>query len=358
MQPERLPFSKIFDTPFISLDETSVEMASILFLFLAVIAIANVRRHRQLVRHAVQVASFAVFFFFIYSCLGVFGMIRNGLYGTTLLGTVYSEAFYWLALPVTVMAVTLLMGTVFCGWICPTGTVQEAAAMLRRRLLPARFGQGRWPLVLLGVFLTAFTAVTIWVSLEKEMFIEDSSLHWAATLLLLCYLVVLGVIDDVPTRSLRLVSVVAIFVTAISHVNITSPMHFAFTARNDPASETSTLVIVLASMVLSRSWCRYLCPWGQIMSWLHRFSRLKVIRSDSQCSHCLECIQVCEVGAMTPDGVRQEHCQSCYACVDRCSKRALAIVDVWQEARRQSAPSGPGQPAEGTEASGAVRAAP
>ena len=330
MQPERLPFSKIFDSPFISLDETSVEMASILFLILAVILITNVQRHRQTIRHIVQVASFAVFYYFIYSCLGVFGMIRNGLYGVTLLGTVYSESFYWLALPATIVAVTLLMGTVFCGWICPTGTIQEASAILRRRLLPNRFLAGRLRLALLGVFLTIFVGVSIQESLTKEMFIEDSSLHWAAALILLCYLVVLGVIDDLPTRTLRLVSVLAIFVTAVSHVNITSPMHFAFTARNDPSSEISTIIIILASMVVARAWCRYLCPWGYIMSALHRFSRVKIVRDTRLCSSCHNCISVCDVAAMTPDGVRHEHCQFCYACIDRCTTGALAVVDVWQ----------------------------
>jgi hypothetical protein len=38
MQPERLPLGKVFSVPFLSLDGTSVEMASLIFLFLVVIA--------------------------------------------------------------------------------------------------------------------------------------------------------------------------------------------------------------------------------------------------------------------------------------------------------------------------------
>ena len=100
MQPERLPLAKVFDVPFLSLDGTSVEMASLIFLFLMVIGISVVKKRRQLIRRLVQAVSFVVFYFIVYSCLGVFGMIRNGLYGMTLLGTAYSESFYWLALPV------------------------------------------------------------------------------------------------------------------------------------------------------------------------------------------------------------------------------------------------------------------
>lgn len=332
MEPQRLPLTKIFDRPFLSLDETSVEMGSILFLFLAVILIANVRSHRQIIRHGVQLAAFAVFFFVVYSCLGVFGMIRNGLYGMSLIGTVYSESFYWMALPVVVIAVTLLMGPVFCSWICPTGTIQELTAIVRRRLIPDRLLR-KTPvkLVLLGAALLGFVVLTISMSLDKNMFIEDSSLHWAAALIMLCYLVVLGVIDDVPTRSLRVISVLAIVLTAISHVSITSPVHFAFTARNDPASALSTVIIGAASLVVARAWCRYLCPWGYLMGYLHRFSRLKILRHDALCNHCNKCVRKCDVGAMAPDELRHQHCQFCFACVDICPEDALEVVDVWQQ---------------------------
>ena len=332
MEPQRLPFSKAFDTPFISIDETSVELGSILFLFLAVVVIANVRWRRQRVRHVVQVVSFAVFFFFVYSCLGVFGMIRNGLYGVSLIGTVYSESFYWMALPVVIISVTILMGPIFCGWICPTGTIQELVTMLRRKLVPARLRGTPLQMVLLGLALAGFVVLTIWLSLEKHMFIEDSSLHWAAALILLCYLVVLGAIDDIPTRSLRLVSVLAIVLTAVSHVAVTSPVHFAFTARDDPASALSTLVIAAASLVVARAWCRYLCPWGYLMGLLHRFSRLRVVRNNSRCDRCDRCVTTCDVGAIDDRGVRAEYCQLCYACVDRCPQAAFEVVDVWKEA--------------------------
>ena len=41
MQPERSPLGKVFDVPFLSLDGTSVEMASLLFLFLVVVVISG-----------------------------------------------------------------------------------------------------------------------------------------------------------------------------------------------------------------------------------------------------------------------------------------------------------------------------
>jgi polyferredoxin len=338
VQPERLPLTKVFDVPFLSLDSTSVEMASILFLFLVVIVIATVERRRQLVRRIVQGVSLVVFFFVVYSCLGVFGMIRNALYGLTLVGSVYTESFYWMALPVVVIASTLVTGPLFCGWICPTGTLQEMVGWLRRKLVTRaeRPRPTRRQVVLLGLFLAGFLALVIWVSLRKQMFIEDSSLHWAAGLILLVFLVYAGVIEDGPTRRLRLLSIAAIFVTAVSHLVITSPVHFAFTSRSDPASALATAVIMVASLFVLRAWCRYLCPWGYLMGFLTRFSRLKIVRGAGECHDCQTCTAACDVGAIEHGVVRHEDCQLCFACVDKCPNGVLTVVDTWAAAARDA----------------------
>jgi polyferredoxin len=330
MNPEQLPLSKAFDVPFLSLDGTSVEMASLLFLFLTVLVAANVRRHRQAIRRTIQLISLFIFFYVVYSCLGVFGMIRNSLYGLTLVGSVYTESFYWMALPVVVLSATLVTGPVFCGWICPTGTIQELAGLLRRRFGPREGKPTRGQLVALGVVLAAFLGGVIALSVRKQMFIEDSSLHWAAALILLCYLVVAGFLDDQPSRALRLVSVAAIGVTAVSHLVITSPVHFAFTSRSDPSSALATAVVLVASLFVLRAWCRYLCPWGYLQGMLHRFSRLRIERVAHRCTDCGQCDRECDVGAVKSGRIRVEQCQFCYACVDRCPSSALAVVDVWK----------------------------
>ena len=345
MQPERQsPLGKVFDVPFLSLDGTSVEMASLLFLFLVVLVIANTHRHRQWIRRGVQVASFVVFFYVVYSCLGVFGMIRNGLYGLTLVGSAYSESFYWLALPFLVIAVTLLHGPVFCGWICPTGSLQDVSGFIRRRLPRRPAGLSRLELGGLLAASLLFIGLLIWLGAKKKLFVEDSSLHWAATLLLLCCLLLAGMVDDIPTRRLRLLSLAAIFVSTTSHLVVTSPIHFAFTSRDDPASALTTLVVLVAGTFVLRSWCRYLCPWGQIMGFLHRFSRLRIKVDESKCNRCGVCDSHCDVGAIDKGVIRVEHCQFCYACIDHCEKTALSVVDVWAAraaAKQDAAPAEP-----------------
>lgn len=336
MEPERLPLLKVVDSPFLSLDGTGVEMASLLFLFLAVLIATGISARRQRIRRFVQGVSLLVFFYVVYSCLGVFGMLRNAFYGATLLGTVYSESFFWMALPVVAASVTVLAGPLFCGWICPTGTLQDLGGWVRSKLVRLKARATRPRLIALALVSILFVALLAWISFKKEMFVEDSSLHWAAGLLALCYLVVVGVADDGALRGLRGLSVGIVLFAAISRQIITSPTHFAFSSRGDPASALATLVIVLASLLVTRAFCRYLCPWGYLMGALNRFSRLRIIVDKARCDGCNNCERSCAVKAVDKGAVRLDRCQLCYACVDNCPQDALSIEDIWKKATQQS----------------------
>jgi polyferredoxin len=331
MQSSRLPLWKAFDQPFFSLDGSHVELFALLFLFMMTALVMSVRRRRQAVRHLVQIVSLLVFFYVVFSCLGVFGMIRNTIHGISLIGTVYTESFFWMSLPITIIAFSLTTGPFFCGWICPTGTIQELFTM-GRELVTRRRPVRATPVTLglMGLFFALFLYLVFSFSHDRQLFVEDSSLYWAASILVLVFLVLTRVIDDVPTRSLRWVSFLSILTSAIFKTVITSPVHFAFVDVIDPASAVTTLILSLASIFVGRAWCRYLCPWGQLMSLVHRFSRLRIVLAPS-CTSCGTCASSCRVGAidLVPRRVRTEHCQLCFACVDVCPNGAVRVADVW-----------------------------
>jgi polyferredoxin len=333
-----LPLWKTLDTPFVSLDQSHVELFSLLALLGLCLAAMLVRRRRQLVRHGVQLVSLGIFFYVVYSCLGVFGMIRNALHGTTLLGTVFTEAFFWMALPVVVLGFSLTAGPYFCGWICPTGALQEFAILPREAL--TRWLGRRWPralagarptlagTLLLALVLAGFLGAVFYLGGTKRFYVEDSSLYWGAALVLLVFMVRAGRADDQALRALRAVSFWIIVGSALAKSMIVSPVHFAFADVRDPASALTTLVLVVASLFLGRAWCRYVCPWGYLMGCTHRVSRLRV-ESAGGCQGCDTCTGACRVGAVQRGVVRVDACQMCLACVDTCPRGALKVVDRW-----------------------------
>lgn len=91
------------------------------------VVVMSVQKRRQLIRHLVQLVSLLVFFYIVFSCLGVFGLLRNVFHGISLIGTVYTESFFWMSLPVCIVAFTIVTGPFFCGWICPTGSIQGSS---------------------------------------------------------------------------------------------------------------------------------------------------------------------------------------------------------------------------------------
>ncbi|MBN2496481.1 MAG: 4Fe-4S binding protein [Deltaproteobacteria bacterium] len=350
MEANFLPLWKTLDTPLVSLDESCVELFSVLALFLLSMVVMLARsRHRQIVRHLVQLVALMVFFYIVYSCLGVFGMVRNTLHGISLIGSVYTEAFFWVSLPFCVLAFSITAGPFFCGWICPTGFFQELLAMLREQALRippvarlARRRPGRaLTFVGLGLFFAGFMGLVIWLGTTKRFYVEDSSLYWAASLILVVFLVLTRRADDRAVRALKAVSLAIIVGSALLKTAIISPMHFAFADVRDPASALTTLVLVVASLFLSQAWCRYVCPWGYLMGCLHGVSRLRVVRAAAkECTGCRACERACRVDAIERGQVRLEDCHFCLACVDRCPAGALEIADVWKQgaAKKQKAP--------------------
>ena len=337
---DSLPLWKVLEAPLLSLDESHVELFSLLCLFLLTLAaLVAGTRYRQWIRHLVQTISVLVFFYIVYSCLGVFGMVRNTLHGVTLIGTVFTEAFFWVSLPLTVIAFTITTGPYFCGWICPTGTFQELTAAIREHLVKRvrrarkekhQVRSSAFNLVLVGLFFVGFMGLVFWIGTTKRFYVEDSSLYWGASLILLVYLVLTRAVDDAAIRALRGVSFFLIFASALLKTAIISPVHFAFANVNDPASALTTLVLIVASVFLSRAWCRYVCPWGYVMGCLHRVSRLRV-QAKQECDACGTCQNTCRVGAIRNGKVSLADCQFCMACVDKCPKGALEVVDVWKK---------------------------
>ena len=138
-----------------------------------------------------------------------------------------------------------------------------------------------------------------------------------------------GWADDLATRNLRWVSFLSILASALFKTVITSPVHFAFVDVLDPASAVTTLVLAVASLFIARAWCRYVCPWGLLMSLLHRYSRLVVRADPDQCTECGSCVTACRVQAVEMGKVRSEHCQLCFACVDACPNKGIQVHDRW-----------------------------
>jgi polyferredoxin len=326
---------KLFDKALAGMQGSYVEFLTIVALgLLAVLPIFAPRRGRQLFRHLNQIVGIAIFIFVVYTCLGVFGMIRNFHRGLNEIGRENIVALYYCAVPVTVLVTSMIFGPMFCGWICPTGALQEFASWFfsgfhrRRRTNGYKFS---WPVVIMtSLIAMVFLGWMTYLSITRVFFVEDASIYWSAVLvmLLVCLIWKMGSWDR-RLRRLRWVSFAVIVAAAAASLRVTSPVHFGFSKVYDPASLLSTVMVFLAALVVPHVWCRYLCPWREAIAWAGKHSVRKLITHADKCTKCGKCDGQCGVDAIESGKIDPHECHLCLKCADRCPDDAIELVDDW-----------------------------
>jgi polyferredoxin len=88
---------------------------------------------------------------------------------------------------------------------------------------------------------------------------------------------------------------------------------------------TLALTIILA-LLISRFWCRYLCPLGAVAGAFNKMSMINISLDEKRCKKCLLCLEACrmritkleEIGSSTD-------CILCGRCVETCPEKALSF---------------------------------
>ena len=311
---------KLLRRTLIPYQESYVELTAVLLVFFFALTCVAVKTRRQFWRHVVQAVSLLVFFFVVTSCLGVFGLIRNAFYGANLIGRDDLRAFYFLSMTVVILSAAFHSGAVFCGWICPTGFLQEIVSKTRR-LFQRRKRYVLRPTALALAALTAAGAIFLYVAYtvftHRRPFPEDSAMLWAASLIVIVVFAILFPRREGALKTFRPLSLTLIVLFILLGISVYSPVHFVFSNVEDPASLLSTLAIMLSGIWVARAWCRYLCPFGYLCSQLNRVA-LRRLTVSEECSKCGQCGPVCEVGAIEKGRINHAACTMCLACVDAC----------------------------------------
>ncbi len=250
----------------------------------------------------------------------------------------------WAALwALVTVGVTLVLGRVFCGWVCPFGTVHAVAGRLlapRRRkpdptrdrwsawhrtkyyLLAAFVGMavfgGHWgtlfdPLVLLYRSTTvALLPATQWAVEQGSKAIFDADLGAGNFRL--------HHVTDVPYQFLR------------DHVFVVPRQAFL----------GAWLVVVFFGLLVAlnrvrpRFWCRYLCPLGALLGLLAWRPLLRRHTRPDDCNQCGLCGVDCRGAAAEVPGAtwHPSECFGCLNCTPACPRGSLGFVWHWPFGRQ------------------------
>jgi len=92
------------------------------------------------------------------------------------------------------------------------------------------------------------------------------------------------------------------------------------------------LIIFLFDLfVLKNGWCGHICPLGGFYSLLGKFSLIRVLHSEENCTLCMKCKDVCPehqvlhmIGKESLS-VTSGECTNCGRCVEVCDDDALGF---------------------------------
>ncbi len=183
------------------------------------------------------------------------------------------------------IALALLFGRIWCGWLCPYHTMADGVAFLRRKVgkVPAdkdnvgpafRNNITRFGFLTLGVVVAGAIGIPVLnyvnapgiISTEALIFVKE---HW--------------------------VSVEILFIAAI---------------------------LLLELTLLPRFWCRMFCPTGAVISLFARPSSLHVspgpVNPQTPCCKDAWCVGSCPMGLIPYRESRDRLCTNCGLCVDAC----------------------------------------
>lgn len=200
--------------------------------------------------------------------VSVYQFITSGTY----IRKIHSAAFILMWI---VFALTVFLGPVFCGWVCPMGSIQEWFGKLGKKILGRRFNR-----------LNPYKVDRILRYLRYLM------LGWV------------------------------VYMTSVTGTLVFSDIDPYFALFNFWTSEVAIggviilAVVLVLSLIVERPFCKYACPYGAMLGVFNLFRIFKVRRNVSTCIDCKACDRSCpmNIPVSTGGAVRHHQCITCLKC--------------------------------------------
>jgi polyferredoxin/formate hydrogenlyase subunit 6/NADH:ubiquinone oxidoreductase subunit I len=246
------------------------------------------------------------------------------VYVTTLLASHEPFGVSWTPfyLSLAVIVATVLLGRVFCGWLCPMGTLNNIAGALKKKRKPdSRNWHGVKYYVLVFIIASSiFTLHLVGIMDPISLLIRSLSVsiyplfnYGLYSLFDLLYEADIPVFTDVSEDAYHLLRG--------NLLAFNQPLY-----RQGVFIGTLFLIILGLNLYENRFFCRYLCPLGAMLGLLSRRSLLSRAVSEG-CTECGECDTVCQGGASPhlKEGWRDAECLYCFNCDDVCPENAVSF---------------------------------
>ncbi len=211
--------------------------------------------------------------------------------------TVYKGLIWSLVLLVP----TLLLGRIFCNWICPYGILHQFTGWLfNRREAKEKIDSNRY----------------------RKLFAVKYYILAAMIVAAVCSSLQIGLLDPICLLHRSITTAI------LPALNMPAEGIFGDSKHHLLAWVIGFLLLFLVGMnlIIPRFFCRVLCPLGATLGILSRFAIWRIERDPVKCTDCDLCLQSCE-GACDPHThLRKSECFVCFNCIEDCPHDALKFA--------------------------------
>ncbi len=192
---------------------------------------------------------------------------------------------------------TLLLGRIFCSWMCPVGFMLELSDKLRNvlKVLEIRphdvhFARGtKYVLLAVGAATAFITAAPVLGYIYPPAIFNREA-----------HDLVFGIFDRAEEGK------------------------FGFWAGGLTWMSLVLMGILLFEVFVSRRWwCRYVCPGGALYSLIGTVRPVRVNLIAKNCTHCSDCVKACPIGLNPMLNKMGIECDNCGECISSCHDDAL-----------------------------------
>ena len=213
---------------------------------------------------------------------------------------------------VGLVLLTLVFGRIYCSIICPLGVFQDVIARFNRKKNKYSYSKAlSWlRYTMLGVMVVALVAG---IGSIFQLLAPYSAYGRIATM----------IFQPIYKAGNNLLATLAERADS-----------YAFYHVEQIATFGAVLIIAIATFVIlailafrnGRTYCNTICPVGTVLSFLARFSFLKIHFDENKCKNCSMCTKNCKAACIDykTHTVDYSRCVVCGNCIDKCKFGALS----------------------------------
>lgn len=190
--------------------------------------------------------------------------------------------YFMLIVLALILGTTLLFRTVFCGWICPMGTLFDLLRMLGKKT-------GDF-----SVMRKLNVSYKKWIKKNKKVLNKTD--HYSryfryAFFLWILQSIFLGLASIKDKNEHGIMSVIYL-----------------------------VIALIVLGLFIDRAWCKYLCPVGAFLGVISKLCHTGISRNEEACIQCNLCSKTCpmNIAVANREFVSDIDCQTCLKCVDAC----------------------------------------